>query len=109
MAWNFGIRNMYKPSDRDREKNRIFHNKCRYFGIKTGVFGDSRGLHYTEDELLAIQYLWAEKPLPKDLEERLLATKEERLSRFPKSSGPVIDASLLDEELERILNGEDTF
>lgn len=48
------------------------------------LFGDDN--NYTKDELKAMHYISSDKVVPKDLEQRLLSTREQRLKRFRSTS-----------------------
>ena len=74
---------LYIPSTEDKEVTNRLTKRANHLGILVEIYSD--GLPYTKDEEEALKYLRRDKDVPKELEERLLKTKEDRLAHFYKS------------------------
>ncbi|MBO5388321.1 MAG: hypothetical protein J6A59_09305 [Lachnospiraceae bacterium] len=89
MKTKFNILNIYKPTKEDIKRNKVEHSEYDRLGINMSIFYNKnlksdQDDEYTKNELKAISYITMGKRVPKRLEEYLLATKEERLARYPK-------------------------
>lgn len=91
----FTYSRLFKPTKQDITEDVEKLNEYDRLGIRM-MFGANSV--YTSDELQGLKYLVSGKKLPKDLEQRLLLTREQRLSRFNSTEVQVPT----DEEIEEI-------
>lgn len=95
----FNTQNEYKPTQEDIENSIRISKEYNTFGIPQGIFSskDSKPI-YSKEELKAMWYINNNKPLPKELEEHLINTKQERMSLRPPTVEitPPTDEELLD-------------
>ena len=84
MKWRDNFKDFVQPSKEDLEKELEYEKECQRLEIKTGVFDDI-GI-YTNDEIEAMAIIMSGERIPKELEKKLLDTKESRMKRWGSSS-----------------------
>lgn len=82
--WGVNNLGLYAPTDKEMEINRYYLSECERLGINVYTFNDAGDTMLTKDELRAISILIVGGKLPCKLEQKLLETKEERMSRWGK-------------------------
>ena len=98
----FNFKDMYKPSSESIAEQNRRHSLYEYYGIPVGCFTSTSEFSYTPEELKAMTYIAKNKPVPADLEQHLLNTKEERSYRIPKPEDS-FDFNISKEEEQQIL------
>lgn len=84
-----------KATQEEKQEAVRIHGEYRRLGIKVNTF--SQGTYYSKDEITAMKFIVDNKPLPADLEKRLLERKEKETA----SSSHTLEIS--DEEIEDFL------
>lgn len=84
-----------KATQKEKQEAIRIHDEYRRLGIKVNTF--SQDIRYTKDEIDAMRFIVDNKPLPADLEKRLLEKKEEETNNVSHT----IEVS--DEEIEDFL------
>ena len=70
------VKDGYIPTVKELEENKKFIEKCLHYGIRVDTF--SKDVVYSNDELVALNYINSGRDVPDDLAQRLLNTKESR-------------------------------
>lgn len=97
MAWYSEVTGGYEPTDEEMELSRYFVTECERLGINIFSFNEKESL-YTKDELKAMSILCKGKKLPPKLENRLLDTRDERVTKPLLSEGVTLSLTPEDEE-----------
>ena len=70
----------YIPTLEEMAENKRQIEICEYYGIRMGCFSEKVNGGLTKDEIKALRFIMANKNIPKNIANRLLATKKERVS-----------------------------
>lgn len=104
MSRELSINDLYNPTQQSHQESLHIQEECNRLGLPCGEFNE----HTLEkDEISAIALILSGKKVPKDIEERLINTKEDRLQER-KSSTIQISDHPTNEEIEEFLKSDDT-